>query len=331
VSWTLVPVVAATDSNIRRAAEILRRGGVVAFPTETVYGLGADALDARACAKVFAIKRRPHFDPLIVHLAGEDALGALCTGVDERVRRLAAAFWPGPLTLVLPRTDLVPDLVTAGLPTVAVRVPAHPVALALIALAERPVAAPSANPFGYISPTLASHVEAQIGADVELILDGGPCAVGVESTIVDLSTERAVLLRPGATEIERIEAIIGTLDRPAKGSALRAPGQLVSHYAPRTAVVRLAGRAGPAPEPSVGLLAFGRPSSRASGYRAIEVLSESEDLQEAAANLFACLHRLDAARLSVIHAEPVPERGLGVAIVDRLRRAAGGGGETSGV
>jgi L-threonylcarbamoyladenylate synthase len=320
-----VPIVAASDSSIRRAAEILRRGGIVGFPTETVYGLGADALDARACAKVFAAKRRPHFDPLIVHVAGEHSLGAVCTGVDDRVRRLAAAFWPGPLTLVLPKLESVPDLVTAGLPTVAVRVPAHPVALALITLADRPVAAPSANPFGYISPTLAAHVEAQIGADLELILDGGPSALGVESTIVDLSTDRAVLLRPGATEIERIEAIIGTLHRPARDAALRAPGHLPSHYAPRTAVLLLGGRAGPCSDAGVGLLAFGLPSPRASGYQAVEVLSASKDLHEAAANLFACLHRLDAAGLSAIHVEPVPEQGLGVAIADRLRRAAARG------
>jgi L-threonylcarbamoyladenylate synthase len=321
-----VSVVPATDSNIRRAADLIRGGGIVAFPTETVYGLGADALSASACARVFAVKRRPRFDPLIVHVADADELPRLSPSVDERVRRLAAAFWPGPLTLVLPKTDDVPDIVCAGLPTVAVRVPAHPVARALIVAAGRPIAAPSANPFGYISPTLASHVEDQIGSEVDLVLDGGPCEMGVESTIVDLSGERALLLRPGATEAERIEALIGPLERPGAGEAPRAPGQLASHYAPRTPVVLLAGRATTAPGPRLGLLAFGRPEPRAvASYSAVEVLTESGDLREAAARLFAAMHRLDRLGLDAIHAEPVPPEGLGLAILDRLRRAAAGG------
>lgn len=320
-----MPVFPATDSNVRRAAEILRRGGIVAFPTETVYGLGADALSPAACARVFAVKRRPRFDPLIVHIAGVDALAQLSSSVDDRARRLAAAFWPGPLTLVLPKTDAVPDIVCAGLPTVAVRVPAHPVARALIVAAGRPVAAPSANPFGYISPTLAAHVDEQIGSEVDLILDGGPCEMGVESTIVDLSGERALLLRPGATETERIEAVIGALERPSASEAPRAPGQLAGHYAPRTPIVLLAGRATAATAPRLGLLAFGllEPET-ARSYAAVEILSASGDLREAAANLFAAMHRLDRLGLDAIHAEPVPPEGLGLAILDRLGRAAAG-------
>jgi L-threonylcarbamoyladenylate synthase len=319
-----VAIVFASPLAIQQAAEILRRGGLVAFPTETVYGLGANALSADACAKVFAVKRRPRFDPLIVHVAGESELGAVCDFRDARAQRLADAFWPGPLTLIVPRTPAIPDVVTAGLPTVAVRVPAHPVARALLAEARIPIAAPSANPFGYISPTLASHVERQIGAEIELVLDGGACTVGVESTIVDMTGERPVLLRPGAIEAERIEALVGELVRAARTDLPRAPGQLDSHYAPRTRLVLVDGGSNDAVIPGrTGLLAFGEPEpeSRAR-YAAVEVLSPRGDLREAAVNLFACMHRLDDAGLELIHAERVPAEGLGVAILDRLGRAA---------
>ena len=317
-------VVLASPPAIRSAAEILLRGGLVAFPTETVYGLGANAFSADACAKVFAVKRRPRFDPLIVHVGGESELGVVCHFRDPRARRLAAVFWPGPLTLVVPRTPAIPDIVTAGLPTVAVRVPEHPVARALLAEARIPIAAPSANPFGYISPTLASHVERQIGADIELVLDGGACTVGVESTIVDLTGERPVLLRPGAIEAERIEAVVGELARAAKTEAPRAPGQLDSHYAPRTRLVLVdEGSNDPVIPGRTGLLAFGEPDPEKRGrYVAVEVLSPKGDLREAAVNLFACMHRLDEAGLELIHAERVPAEGLGVAILDRLGRAA---------
>ncbi len=319
-----MPILPVSDSTLRRAAEILRAGGVVAFPTETVYGLGADALAPEACARIFAIKRRPYFDPLIVHVTGRDAAFDLSAARDVRAERLADAFWPGPLTLVLAKNERVPDIVTAGLPTVAVRVPAHPVARALIAASERPIAAPSANPFGYISPTRAEHVAAQIGGEVELILDGGPCEVGVESTIVDLSGAEPVLLRPGGIESERLEAIVGPLVRAQSGAAPRAPGQLPSHYAPRTPLRLLGSAAGRAPSGSkIGLLAFTPPASEvAESFAALEVLAPSGDLREAAARLFAALHRLDGAGVEVIWAEPVPAAGVGVAIVDRLRRAA---------
>jgi L-threonylcarbamoyladenylate synthase len=325
-----VPLVDSSEPNVRRAAEIIRRGGVVAFPTETVYGLGADAFNPAACARVFAIKRRPRFDPLIVHVAAiEDAtrgIGgrAVCAVFDTRAERLAAAFWPGPLTLVLPKTDAVPGIVTAGLPNVAIRVPEHHVARALLSAAGCPIAAPSANPFGYISPTLASHVAEQIGDAADLILDGGPCARGLESTIVDLSSDTAALLRPGAIPVERIERLIGLLVWPSTpGGAPTAPGQLESHYAPRVPVVLLDGPAPPAPTPRAALLAFGTPPADvAATYAGVELLSASQNLDEAATRLFACLHRLDAAGYDTIYADRVPAEGLGVAILDRLSRAA---------
>jgi L-threonylcarbamoyladenylate synthase len=319
-----VTVALATPSAIRKAAEILRRGGLVAFPTETVYGLGASALSAEACAKVFAVKRRPRFDPLIVHVRGDGDLAAVCAFEDARARRLAEAFWPGPLTLVVPKTAAIPDIVTAGLSTVAVRVPLHPVARALLADSEIPIAAPSANPFGYISPTLASHVERRIGNEIDLVLDGGACPVGVESTIVDVTSERTLLLRPGAIEAERIEAVVGKLSRPERSEAPRAPGGLESHYAPRTRLLMI-DRAAEAPATSgrTGLLAFGEPApGLRTRYAVVEVLSPEADLREAAVNLFACMHRLDEAGLDLIHAERVPTDGLGMAILDRLERAA---------
>jgi L-threonylcarbamoyladenylate synthase len=319
-----VPVVSATDENVARAAEILRQGGIVAFPTETVYGLGADALSTTACARIFAAKRRPEFDPLIVHVEGIDALDGLVARLDDRTRRVAAAFWPGPLTLVLPKTPRVPDLVTAGRPTVAIRVPAHPVARALLAAGGRPIAAPSANPFGYLSPTTAAHVAAQLGDAVEWILDGGASTVGLESTIVDLSGDRPVLLRPGAVEVERLEPILGALDAPATNDPARAPGMSESHYAPHARLRLLDGPATSDGVPSrVGLLAFRTPERAVSeAFTAMEALAPSGDVIEAAANLFACLHRLDEANLDAIWVEPVPLHGLGVAIADRLRRAA---------
>jgi L-threonylcarbamoyladenylate synthase len=312
---------------IAEAARLLRSGGLVAFPTETVYGLGANAFDARAVARVFAAKARPSFDPLIVHLADAGDLGRVAADTGPgaaTVSRLAERFWPGPLTLVLPRRPAVPDLVTAGLDTVGVRVPGHPAARALIRAAATPVAAPSANPFGYVSPTRADHVVAQLGDAVDLVLDGGPCRVGVESTILSLAADPPVILRPGGVTREELEdalgialAVAGPVERPT------APGQLERHYATRTPLRILAGPAGPAPEgpARVGLLAFHR-ASAARGYAAVEVLGPGDDLTAAAAGLFAALRRLDDAGLDLVLAEPCPEEGLGHAIMDRLRRCA---------
>jgi L-threonylcarbamoyladenylate synthase len=310
--------------SLRRAAEILRSGGLVAFPTETVYGLGADARSAEACARVFAVKRRPRFDPLIVHVVA-DQVPSVCDFRNPLAERLAAAFWPGPLTLVLPRARSIPDIVTAGLSTVAVRVPDHPVARALLSEAALPIAAPSANPFGYISPTEASHVERQIGDQIDMILDGGPSTVGVESTIVDVSGDVAVLLRPGALEVERIESVIGKLARPAaRPTTPQAPGQLESHYAPRTPLILVEVGSAPLPPPGrAGLLAFGEPGAgQRARYAMVEILSPKRNLREAATHLFAAMHRLDEAKLDIIYAERVPAEGLGIAILDRLTRAA---------
>lgn len=307
---------------VRDSAEILRNGGTVAFPTETVYGLGANALDAQAVARVFEIKQRPRFDPLIVHVSsvaqGQQVVRMWPDTAEQLVRR----FWPGPLTLVLPKADVIPHIVTAGLPTVALRMPAHPLALALIAEAEVPVAAPSANRFGSISPTTAAHVRRQLGEAVDRVLDGGPCRVGIESTVVALAEEGPLLLRAGGTPVEEIESLIGPVQRPGHDpDRPTSPGQLARHYASRTPLTLWEHEGqGPVP-PRSGLLTLRSPIY-GSGFDAVEVLSESGDLQEAAANLFAALYRLDDLGLDRIVAVRVPDVGAGLAINDRLRRAA---------
>ncbi len=330
----MIPVLPPSEENLRFASAELAAGRLVSFPTETVYGLGANALDPAALARIFEAKRRPFFDPLIVHIAERDSLDSICVRRDARAEKLMDRFWPGPLTLVLAKTEAVPDLATSGLPTVAVRMPAHPVALALIRMAGFPVAAPSANPFGRLSPTTAAHVRDQFSEGIALILDGGDCRVGVESTILSLAGETPVLLRSGGIPREQLEALIGPVGlagaNPEKPSA---PGQLPGHYAPRTRMRLL--RAGAPPAQAVapgetglrlGWLGFrGVPAGR---FAAVEILSPSGDPREAAARLFACLHRLDAQSLDLILAEPMAEEGLGAAIMDRLRKAAAGSGES---
>ncbi len=315
---------AREPSAIDEAAAVLRRGGLVAFPTETVYGLGADAFNPRAVARVFEVKARPSFDPLIVHLADAADLARVSPTDDPRVDALAARFWPGPLTLVLPRRPEVPDLVTSGLDTVGVRVPAHSAARALIAASGTPVAAPSANPFGYVSPTTAAHVAELLGAAVDLVLDGGPCRVGVESTILSLAPGTPAILRPGGVPREALEEALGVrLEVARRARRPLAPGQLEKHYATRTPLRILPGSAGRAPGDAgrVGLLAWR--SAASGGYAATEVLAPDGSPETAAASLFAALRRLDAAGLDLILAEPCDEAGLGHAIMDRLRRAAG--------
>ncbi len=312
------------------AARLLRAGCLVAFPTETVYGLGADATNSRAVAAIFDAKGRPHFNPLICHYA--DARDAFAHGVASGLAyRLAAAFWPGPLTLVLLRRVTCPValLAGAGLDSLAVRVPAHPLALALLRAAGRPVAAPSANRSGRISPTTAAHVHQELDGRIEAVLDGGPCAVGLESTVLDLSGTGPVLLRPGGVPAEAIEAIAGPIGRPitpAQAEAartLRSPGLLVSHYAPTLPVRLDAAAAGP----GEALLAFGPlPDPPGAAAAALFQLSERGDLVEAAARLFAGLRQLDEDGLRLglrgIAAMPIPTHGLGLAIRDRLERAA---------
>ncbi|MEQ8701643.1 MAG: L-threonylcarbamoyladenylate synthase [Bauldia litoralis] len=308
----------ATDAAIARAGSLLRAGRLVAFPTETVYGLGADATDDRAVASIFAAKGRPRFNPLIVH-APDRATHEVNAVFDRRARAVADRFWPGALTLVLPRrADAgLSLLVSAGLETVAVRVPDHPVARALMAAAARPIAAPSANRSGAVSPTTAAHVAASLGTAVDLILDGGACPGGLESTVLDLTGATPRILRPGLVPRGEIEAEVGPVGVSTTGDPVAAPGMLESHYAPdRPVRLNATAPAGP----GEALLAFGAPVP--AGFARVENLSASGELVEAAANLFRLLHALDDPAVSAIAVMPIPEEGLGEAINDRLRRAA---------
>ncbi len=309
---------AATPEAIAAAAAHIRAGRLVAFPTETVYGLGADATQDRAVAEVFGLKGRPRFNPLIVHVATVADVAAWAA-IPPLARRLAERFWPGPLTLVLPRGDPcgLSLLVSAGLPSVAIRVPAHRVAQALLAAAGRPIAAPSANPSGRLSPTRVEHVIAGFGAGIAMVLDGGPAPLGLESTVIDVTGERPRLLRPGALPRAAIEAVTGPLAAPSgNAGAPASPGQLPSHYAPR-APLRLDARDVRSDE---ALLAFG--DALPEGAATVRNLSPGGDLVEAAANLFAMLHELDDPRFAAIAVMPIPRHGLGEAINDRLARAA---------
>ena len=307
---------------IRQGAEIIRQGGIVAFPTETVYGLGADAYNPLAVARIFEVKRRPYFDPLIVHIAYPAHLKKLVKQIPSSAKKLTEKLWPGPLTVVLLKEENIPDIVTAGLPSIAVRMPDHPMALSLIKESKCPIAAPSANPFGYLSPTTAEHVREQLGDQVDLILDGGPCPVGVESTIVSFSENKPRLLRPGGVSLEEIEAMIGKVEISPIKDRPSAPGMLPRHYAPRTPIVLDwdEKHLDSYKDKKIGFLAFQEPENFLK-FEHIEVLSKKGDFREAAANLFSAIRRLDALHLDLILAEAVPEAGLGRAIMDRLRRA----------
>ena len=309
-------------TDIQKAAEIIQEGGLVAFPTETVYGLGADALNPLAVARIFEVKNRPQFDPLIVHVADVRQAEILVLKFPEKALRLMEKFWPGPLTLVLPKSNLVPDIVTSSLPNVAIRVPNHPMALDLIRESGRPIAAPSANPFGGVSPTTAEHVRQSLGNKVDMILDGGPCGIGVESTVILFAGQEPILLRPGGLPLEDIQALIGKV-AVETGSADKplAPGQLLNHYAPRTPLVLDTRMVALPVGKKIGLLAFQKPDDP-SLYNWVEVLSPSGDLREAAANLFAAVRRLDDKNLDLIMARLVPNEGLGRAINDRLTKAS---------
>ncbi len=299
------------------AARTLRAGGLVAFPTETVYGLGADATRDRAVAAIFEAKGRPRFNPLIVHFPDPDTAAAEVV-FDDRAQVVAARFWPGPLSLVLPRAPAcqISLLCSAGLETLAVRVPDHPVGQALLAAVGRPLAAPSANPSGALSPTTAAHVAAGFGDQVPLILDGGPCPVGLESTVLDLSGEVPVLLRPGGISVAALEPLVGRVLVAGADSAIKSPGMLSSHYAPARPLRLEATEVGP----DEALLAFG--SAPLAGAAAMRNLSEAGDPTAAAARLFAALHELDRPEFAAIAVMPIPDAGLGAAINDRLRRAA---------
>ncbi len=314
---TRVLEVAAGDAApVAEAAECLRQGKVVALPTETVYGLAGDALNPTAVARIFEAKDRPRFDPLIVHVADWAMAQTVADCADPLVAQLAAKFWPGPLTLLLPKRAIVSDLVTAGSPLVAVRVPAHPVFQAVLKSFGGPLAAPSANPFGRISPTEARHVVAGLGGRIPLVLDGGPCRHGLESTIVQVVDGRLELLREGPVSREELRAFAPV---GHGGERAAAPGQLASHYAPRRALVLVVSADDVPTRAGCGFLAF---RSVPAGFTAVETLSPTGDLVEAAARLFAAMHRLDDAPVTRIYAEKIPCEGLGRAIMDRLTRAA---------
>jgi len=311
---------ARIGTDLAAATALLREGEPVAIPTETVYGLAANAFDEAAVLKIFLAKERPAFDPLIVHIGRKEAVHAIARELPPGAEALMDSFWPGPLTLVLPKREVIPDIVTSGLDTVGVRMPAHPLTRELLHLLDFPLAAPSANPFGYVSPTTAQHVADQLGGKIPYIVDGGPCAVGVESTIIGWEHGRWVLYRAGGIPLEAIEEVIGTVEPAVKQVLPAAPGMLASHYAPRKPVyvgdvhLLLQAHAGR----RVAVIGF-RTSYPA--YRS-EVLSSKGDPAEAARHLFAVLRELDTSDADVILAEVFPDEGLGRAINDRLRRAA---------
>jgi len=314
---------AEIGTDITRAKMLLDSGELVAIPTETVYGLACNALDASAAAKVFAVKNRPEFDPLIVHVPDLQRAHSYVTAIPAKAKLLAENFWPGPLTLVLQKKSLIPDLVSAGLDTVGIRCPAHPLTKRLLETLEYPLAAPSANPFGYVSPTAATHVNDQLGRKIEYILDGGPSFIGLESTIVGFEGDIPVVYRLGGLSLESIEELIGTVRLMSHSSSNpRSPGQLKSHYSPmktlvtgdvNTLIKQYQGK-------RLGVLTF--KDDYNTGQQII--LSATGSLDEAARNLFSALRTFDEMDIEIIIAEFVPETGLGLAINDRLRRASSG-------
>jgi L-threonylcarbamoyladenylate synthase len=311
---------AIINSDITQAVSLLKKGEVVAIPTETVYGLAANALDTKAVANIFEIKNRPSFDPLIVHIAALAEVEKYASDIHNDAIRLAEIFWPGPLTLLLPKNKIVPDLVTAGLDTVGLRCPDHPMALALLRQLDFPLAAPSANPFGYVSPTSAQHVQDQLGGNIPFVLDGGQCQVGVESTIVGFQHGEVIIHRLGGLSVEEIEAVVGKVKLNLNSSSNpSAPGQLSSHYAPTKKVIvgdldnlikKYYGE-------RIGVLSFQTHYQAENSF----VLSSGGSLTEAARNIFGMLRALDQCPVDFILCEYVPEVGLGRAINDRLRRA----------
>ena len=323
-------IYAPSPENIARAAQLIKNGGVVAFPTETVYGLGASAFDAHAVEKVFALKSRPRFDPLIVHLPQADLIeevAVLASPAQRDKLKKLAAYWPGPLSVVLPRRPSVPEIVTAGLQSVAVRIPSHPVAQKFLRACVVPIAAPSANPFGYISPTCAAHVEKNFADKVEMILDGGDCSVGVESTVISLLEETPALLRHGAITLEMLRKAVGEIavrSNNAADGVYQAPGMLKEHYAPHAPVLlkekiqkeNLRGR--------VGYISFsaGALDRSAFSYVQTTTLSSNGNFEDIARGLFAALHEMDSLALDLIVIDTCENKDLGRAIMDRLTRAA---------
>lgn len=317
-------IVPASSFNIERGANILKQGGLVAFPTETVYGLGAVAFFPQAVAKVFEVKGRPHFDPLIVHIASLEMVASLWQEWNYQVEMLMEKFWPGPLTLVLSKKETVPDIVTAGLPTVAVRMPAHPVATSLIQLTGFPVAAPSANQFGRVSPTTAKEVERDLRGKIDLILDGGKCPLGIESTVLLFEGERFFLLRPGSLCTEEIERVIGKINVSPPSLKVLSPGMVQKHYAPRLPLYLFEGEIEELLALEIREYIILAPFPLSQKSNNIMVLSDHGDLREVASNLFTFLRTVERLSFQGIIALPVEEKGLGYAIMDRLKKASSG-------
>jgi len=310
----------ANKEIISEAAEIIKKGGMVAFPTETVYGLGADGLNPIAVAKIFEAKKRPSFNPLILHIAVKSSLAKYSNIRNYKIDKLINKFWPGPLTIVLPKTNLVPDIVTAGNPTVAIRMPNHPVALQLIKECGKPIAAPSANKFGHLSPTEAIHVAKYLGNKVDLILDGGKCSVGIESTIIQFVDNEFYLLRPGGLSKEEIEKEIGPI-KVGNPNAVKpnSPGQLPFHYSPHTPISFINIELLDAKKKIGGI--FFKENKYSFPFTSVKILSVKGDLREAAAKLFSYLHEMENEELDLILVEAIEEKGLGRAIMDRLKKA----------
>ncbi len=308
--------------NLEVAAKKIIAGDIVAFPTETVYGLGADGLNPTAVAKIFEAKQRPSFNPLILHIASRDQLKELVNIESDIVYKLINHFWPGPLTLVLPKKKIVPDIVTAGHQTVAVRMPQHPIAKALIEACGRPIAAPSANQFGFLSPTTAEHVEKQLGDRVNTILDGGKSDVGVESTIVEITEDKVWLLRHGGISLEQLQNVCDSVEvKNVDPDKPNAPGQLFHHYAPNIPMKFISDVSEKDLDgKKIGGLFFKENRSKIN-FTQVEFLSVAGDMREAAANLFFKLHALEVKDLDLILVEQVEEKGLGIAIMDRLVKA----------
>lgn len=314
---------AQTGKNTEQAAKFLRESRLVAIPTETVYGLSANALDEKAVLRVFEAKQRPFFDPLIIHIPSIDSVEKYANWNDDKLKKLAEKFWPGPLTILLPKKDIIPGIVTSGLDQVAVRVPNHSLTLELLNQLNFPLAAPSANPFGYVSPTTAEHVNNQLGDKIDYILDGGPCNVGLESTIVGVEESKICVYRLGGLAIEEIEKIVGKLElRINDSSDPKAPGQLKSHYAPKKSLLlgNIHELLNSNKHKRIAVICFGKQNFTI-GTKIFN-LSPAENLKEAALNLFKYLREADESDVDLVIAEKLPEEGLGKAINDRLKRAS---------
>lgn len=312
---------AEIGTDIEKARAILEAGELVAIPTETVYGLAANALDGNAVAKIFSAKDRPAFDPLIIHVPDLDSVDLYVEAIPVKARRLASLFWPGPLTLVLKKRSIVPDIVTSGMDTVGVRCPDHHMTRDLLQSLSFPLAAPSANPFGYVSPTEPKHVAAQLGDRIDYILDGGECKVGIESTIIGFENEQPVIYRLGGLSLEKIESVVGLVEISLNSSSdPKAPGQLKSHYSPRKRVVigKMDELLQKYSAYTSGILSFSKDYSSTNQI----ILSRDGNLEEAAKNLFKALRSFDDMNVEIVLAEEVPQTGIGRAINDRLRRAA---------